>query len=298
MVSKDVTLDEDSFPCKEKTNSDLSTFPDVAASPVLIDLSPTPLDPPDDPDIKQVVGQVPENPHEELGNEPEGEQGNEGDHNQVEEHHEETQQNLEGYQLARDRTRREEFRRPPRYAYADLVLSALVGAQDLKEESEPQTYLESMTLRKREKWQTAIKDEINSLKVNKTWDLVPLPKSHKIVECRWIFTLKEGLIKEEPLRYKARLVAKGYTQREGIDFTEIFSPVVKFKTIRLMLSLAACLDLEVEQQDVKTTFLHGDLDEKIFMRQPEGYVDQKYPEHVYFLKRFLYGLKQSPRLWY
>lgn len=100
------------------------------------------------------------------------------------------------------------------------------------------------------------------------------------------------------MKYKARLVAKGFTQKEGIDFTEVFSPVVKYKTIRIMLSLVAQFNLELEQMDVKTTFLHGELDETIYMEQPEGFEVQKEKDMVCLLKRSLYGLKQSPRQWY
>ena len=97
------------------------------------------------------------------------------------------------------------------------------------------------------------------------------------------------------MRYKARLVATGYTQREGIDYTEIFSPVVKFKTIRLMLTVVVQFNLELEQLDVKTAFLHGDLEEQICMSQPVGFIDSKHPDYVCLLKKSLYGLKQSPR---
>lgn len=86
----------------------------------------------------------------------------------------------------------------------------------------------------------------------------------------WIFKVKDPVNENEPPGYKARLVAKGCTQREGIDFTEYFSPVVKFKTIRMMLSVVAYYDLELEKLDVTNAFLHGSLDEKIYMRQPEG----------------------------
>ena len=99
-------------------------------------------------------------------------------------------------------------------------------------------------------------------------------------------------------RYKARLVVKGFSQRKGIDFDEIFSPVVKMCSIRVVLGLAASLDLEVEQMDVKTAFLHGDLDKEIYMEQPEGFQVKGKEDYVCRLQKSLYGLKQAPRQWY
>ena len=99
-------------------------------------------------------------------------------------------------------------------------------------------------------------------------------------------------------KYKARLVAKGYSQVPGIDFGDIFSPVAKVTSIRLLLSVAAAFDFEIEQMDVKTSFLHGDLEEEIYMKQPEGFMVKGKKELVCRLKKSLYGLKQSPRMWY
>ena len=98
--------------------------------------------------------------------------------------------------------------------------------------------------------------------------------------------------------YKARLVARGFTQREGIDYNEIFSPVVKHTSIRIILALVVVHNLELEQMDVKTTFLHRNLEETIYMSQPEGYEVKGKEEMVCLLKKSLYGLKQSPRQWY
>ena len=99
-------------------------------------------------------------------------------------------------------------------------------------------------------------------------------------------------------KYKARLVAKGYAQTEGIDFQEVFSPVVKMTTLRVLFALTAAMDLELFQMDVKTAFLHGDLDEELYMKQPRGYVIPGKEKQVCKLKRSLYGLKQAPRQWY
>ena len=99
----------------------------------------------------------------------------------------------------------------------------------------------------------------------------------------------------EDARFKTRLVAKGYTQKEGVDFNEVFSPVVKHSSIRVLLVMVALFDLELKQLDVKTTFLHGELEEQIYMHQPKGFIISRKEYHVCLLKKSLYGLKQSPR---
>nr|KYP77046.1 Retrovirus-related Pol polyprotein from transposon TNT 1-94 [Cajanus cajan] len=114
---------------------------------------------------------------------------------------------------------------------------------------------------------------------------------------KWIFKVKQESNSTSP-RYKARLVVKGFRQRKGVDFNEIFSPVVRMTSIRTVLSLAATLDLEVEQMDVKTTFLHGDLEEEIYMKQPDGFLIEGKEDYVCRLRKSLYGLKQAPRQWY
>ena len=125
--------------------------------------------------------------------------------------------------------------------------------------------------------------------------MIKKPEGCKLVSCKWIFRIKDGHTKEEKKRYKARLVAKGFTQREGVDFNEIFSPVVKQASIRAIMSKAAYEDLEIEQLDVKTAFLHGTLDETIYMRMPEGFEEDG--DKVCLLQKSLYGLRQAPRQW-
>ena len=122
------------------------------------------------------------------------------------------------------------------------------------------------------KWQEAMKAELHSLSKHNTWSLVNLPAGRKTVQNRWVFTLKkdrEGKV----IRHKARLVAKGFTQREGVDFRETFSPVIRYESLRLLLAVAAQKSLKLSQFDVSTAFLHGKLQEEIFMTQPEGFDD-------------------------
>ena len=138
-------------------------------------------------------------------------------------------------------------------------------------------------------------EEMAALQRNQTWDLVPLLEGPKLFGCKWVFKRKmgsDGSIE----KYKARLVIKVYSQVEGVDYGEIFSPVAKMTSIRFLLSIAAAYDLEIEQMDVKTPFLHGDLEEEIYMSQPEHYVVKGKSHLVCKLKKSLYGLKQSPRL--
>jgi len=138
--------------------------------------------------------------------------------------------------------------------------------------------------------------EMDSLMHNQTWDLVRLPAGKTTLQNKWVYRLKEEDGGRK--RYKARLVVKGFAQKKGIDFDEIFSPVVKMTSIRTILSLMAVEDLHLEQLDVKTTFLHGDLEEEIYMQQPQGYEVKGKEKLVCRLKKSLYGLKQAPRQWY
>ncbi|CAM8876646.1 unnamed protein product [Rhodiola kirilowii] len=140
-------------------------------------------------------------------------------------------------------------------------------------------------------------EEIQSMHDNNTWKLVPRAADVKPLACKWIYGIQEGNSSNDPPRFKARLVAKGFHQREGIDFNEIFAAVVKYKTLRLLIAITAIFDWHIEQMDVKTAFLHGDLLETIHMFQPEGFVDKTKPNHVCLLRKSIYGLKQSPRQW-
>ena len=139
-------------------------------------------------------------------------------------------------------------------------------------------------------------EEYHSLMANDTWDLVPLPKGRKIVRCKWVYRTKyasNGSVE----RHKAQLVVKGFSQVERIDYNKTFAPVEKMNSIRLVLSLSTSHKWEVHQMNVKSTFLHGNLKEEIYMEQPPGYV-QNDSRLVCRLKKYLYGLKQAPRAWY
>ncbi|KAM0986195.1 hypothetical protein ACFX14_013409 [Malus domestica] len=148
------------------------------------------------------------------------------------------------------------------------------------------------------KWTQVMNDEMETLQKNSTWEMTILPKGKRTVGCRWIYTVKfkaDGTIE----RYKARLVAKGYTQTYGIDYEETFAPVAKINTIRVLLSLAANLNWPLHQFDVKNAFLHGDLEEEVYMDFPPGCkMGPNMSNMVCKLRKSLYGLKQSPRAWF
>jgi len=124
-----------------------------------------------------------------------------------------------------------------------------------------------------------------------------LPKDHKAIGLKWVFKTKrdaDGKI----LKHKARLVAKGYIQEHGIDFDEVFAPVARIETVRLILALAAYNRWELHHLDVKSTFPQGELKEEVYVSQPEGFIKEGDEEKVYRLIKVLYGLRQAPRSWY
>lgn len=162
------------------------------------------------------------------------------------------------------------------------------------ESDEPQDYEDAIHSKYKDLWQTAMNDEMCSLNKNKTWQLVDPPKHRKIISNRWVFRIKK-LPDGKTDRYKARLVVRGFTQRYGVDYTETFSPVVKFSSVRSILAVAASENLILKQFDVKTAFLYGLLNEDIYMEQPIGYNDGT--GRVCKLFKSLYGLKQSSRCW-
>jgi histone deacetylase 1/2 len=147
------------------------------------------------------------------------------------------------------------------------------------------------------KWKMAMDTEYDALIHNQTWHLVPKPKGKNIIGCKWVYKVKrkaDGSID----RYKARLVAKGYKQRYIIDYEDTFSPMVKAATIRIILSVAVSLGWSLRQLDVQNAFLHGILNEEVYMYQPPGYANKSHPSYVCRLDKALYGLKQAPHAWY
>ncbi|GJX29094.1 putative RNA-directed DNA polymerase [Tanacetum coccineum] len=164
-------------------------------------------------------------------------------------------------------------------------------------ENEPTSYREAVTSSEGQQWREAIKSEIESILQNHTWELVDLPPGCKPLGYKWIFKNKmkaDGTID----KYKARLVIKGYRQREGLDYFDTYSPVTRITSIRMVLAIAALRNLEVHQMDVKTAFLNGDLEEEIYMNQPEGFIAPGQEGKVCRLVKSLYGLKQAPKQWH
>lgn len=146
-------------------------------------------------------------------------------------------------------------------------------------------------------WCAAMHTEHEALLRNKTWHLVPPIPGRSVIDCKWVYKVKQhpdGSIE----RYKVRLVAKGFKQRYGLDYEDTFSPVVKVATIRLILSLAVTKQWSIRRLDVQNAFLHGVLEEEVYMKQPHGFVDPSFPNYVCKLDKSLYGLKQASRAWF
>ena len=164
-------------------------------------------------------------------------------------------------------------------------------------ESEPQHYKDIFGLPDEKDWNDAVEREFQSMIKNKVYELVKLPPGRKAIGCRWVLRKKydqHGNVK----RYKARLTAKGYAQRQGIDYLETFAPVARQNSLRLVLSIAASNDWEIDQGDIETAFLLANMkDGEIYMEQPEGYVVEGKEDYVWKLNKAIYGTKQAPRVW-
>ncbi|KAI3505809.1 hypothetical protein L1887_28094 [Cichorium endivia] len=170
------------------------------------------------------------------------------------------------------------------------------GDESMVDDDEPTSYQEAMAGPDAAKWKEAMESEMKSMYDNQVWNLVDQTPGLKTVGCKWFFKKKTDM-DGKVHTYKARLVAKGYTQTQGINYEETFSPVAMIKSIRILFAIAAFYDYEIWQMDVKTAFLNGKLSEDVYMTQPEGFIQSKYPNRVCKLVKSIYGLKQASRSW-
>ncbi|GJU74508.1 retrovirus-related pol polyprotein from transposon TNT 1-94 [Tanacetum coccineum] len=167
----------------------------------------------------------------------------------------------------------------------------------LNVEDAPKTYKEAITSKNFALWNEAIDNEMDSLVSNNTWELSDLPPGSKAIGCRWVFRIKyhtDGSIQS----FKVRLVIQGFSQRQGIDYFDTYAPVARITSIRVLFALTSIYNLHIHQMNVKTAFLNCDLDEEVYMKQPEGFVLPGHENKVCKLKKSLYGLKQTPKQWH
>jgi hypothetical protein len=156
---------------------------------------------------------------------------------------------------------------------------------------EPATFSEA---EQHESWRRAMLEEMSSIEGNKTWHLATLPPGHRAIGLKWVYKVKKDA-DGNVLRHKARLVAKGYVQRHGVDYDEVFAPVARLESVRLLLALAAGSGWGVHHMDVKSAFLNGELQEEVYAAQPPGFAVKGQEHLVLRLDKALYGLKQAPR---
>jgi hypothetical protein len=140
-------------------------------------------------------------------------------------------------------------------------------------------------------------EELDQIEKNDTWELVPRPKNKNVIGTKWVFRNKLNEY-GQVTRNRDRLVCKGYAQIEGIDFEETYAPVARMEEIHLLLAYACSKNVKVYQMDIKSSFLNGELEEEVYIEQPEGFQLSENTDYVCKLKKALYGLKQAPRAWY
>ncbi|GJY04599.1 ribonuclease H-like domain-containing protein [Tanacetum coccineum] len=177
-------------------------------------------------------------------------------------------------------------------SYVNLSTENKCFATELNKSLEPKSFYEAS---KDQHWIEAMNNEMDALYRNDTWEIVELPMGRKAIGGKWVYKIKYKSSGDID-RYKARYVAKGYNQKEGVDFDETFSPVVKIVTVRCVINLAVQNNWFIFQLDVNNAFLYGDLDETVYMSLPEGFFNPG-DKRVCRLKKSLYGLKQAPRQW-
>ena len=180
---------------------------------------------------------------------------------------------------------------------SDYIVYLQESDFDIGKCDDPTTFSQAMNSLNSSNWYDAMKEELNSMDKNNVWNLVELPPGATTVSCKWVYKTKRDC-KGKVERHKARLVAKRFTQKEGIDYNETFSHVSKKDCLRIIMAMVAHFDLELHQMDVRTTFLNGDLEEEVYMKQPEGFVSEGQSNMVCKLNKSIYGLKQSSRQWY
>nr|AAP44677.1 putative gag-pol polyprotein [Oryza sativa Japonica Group] len=193
---------------------------------------------------------------------------------------------------------------PPRYrplgdllgdaAAPGLAERALAPEQlYLQEAEEPASFNEA---EQHQRWRSTMLEEIATIEENKTWRLVDLPRGHHAIGLKWVFKVKKDA-RGEVTKFKARLVAKGYVQQPGVDFNEVFAPMARLESVRMLLALAAQAGWFVHHMDVKSAFLNGELTEEVYVVQPPGFVVEGHEHQVLKLDKALYGLRQAPRVW-
>lgn len=168
--------------------------------------------------------------------------------------------------------------------------------ENIHDDGSDLTLQEALEGPEKEQWLNAVNEELQSFNDNGAWELVDAPKSGTIVKCKWV--LKKKYDSDNKVRFRARLVAKGFMQKQGVDYSETFSPVVRHTTLRMLFALSVQLGLDVTHLDVTTAFLNGELDETVYMHKPDCFSSPECDGKVLKLKKAIYGLKQSSRAWY
>lgn len=184
-----------------------------------------------------------------------------------------------------------ERKKPERFGFSNLCMN-----EETYDDAAGLSLSEALQGPEKEQWKEAMREELQCFKDNDAWELCEAPTDSRAVQCKWV--LRKKYDSEYKVRFRARLVAKGFSQIEGVDYTDTFSPVVRHTTLRLLFALSVQLGLNIRHLDVTTAFLNGTLEETIFMRIPVGFSDPTHSGQVLKLKKAIYGLKQSSRMWY